>query len=227
MAEFPLHKLISWSVAAGFTLTLAACAVADAPIKDTPKFVPTPQSGELAVSSQPGAAIGDVQPVYVSVANGTDTPVSVVPSQIFALDDGGNRIAPLPAAEAARQAGGAGDLNAALTSGATSGLLLGAIGGGIGAIAGSLVGSGSTGAALGGAIGAGEGGLQGAVAGPQKAHEQANSQINALALQPSSVAHDFTTSGYVFFPKGNYDQIQLVLVDGESGNTQVVNRPWR
>jgi hypothetical protein len=135
-------------------------------------------------------------------------------------------IAPLPAAEAARQAGGAGGLKAALTSAATSGLILGAVGAGVGAIAGSLIGSGATGAALGGAIGAGEGGLSGAVAGPQKAEQQATTQLNALALQPGSVAHDFTVSGYVFFPKGEYRQLQMVLVDGESGDTRVINRPW-
>src|SRR5271168_4824887 len=147
-------KFMTWALA----LSLGGCSVADAPIKDMPKVVATPQAGELDVTSQPGATIGAVQPVYVSIANGSDTPLSVVPSQIFALDEGGNRIAPLPAAEAARQAGGAGDLKAALTSAATSGLILGAIGAGVGAAAGSLIGSGATGAALGGAIGAGEGG---------------------------------------------------------------------
>jgi hypothetical protein len=34
-------------------------------------------------------------------------------------------------------------------------------------------------------------------------------------------------SGYVFFPKGDYQQLQLVLVDGESGDTQVVSQPWK
>jgi hypothetical protein len=220
------HEFRQRVMIAALALILAGCAVADAPITDVPKVVATPQNGQLAVSSQPGATIGAVQPVYVSIANGTDAPLSVVPSQIFALDEGGNRIAPLPAAEAARQAGGAGDLKAALESAATSGALLGAIGTGVGAFAGSFLGGAGTGAALGGAIGAGEGGLSGAVAGPQKAEQQANTQLNALALQPGSVAHDFTVSGYVFFPKGDYQQIQMVLVDGESGDTQVVNRPW-
>jgi hypothetical protein len=212
---------------ASLALIFAGCAIASAPIKEVPKVVATPQTGELSITSYPGATIGPVQPVYVSIANGTDAPRAVVPSQIFALDDGGNRIAPLPPAVAARQAGGSGDLKAALESGATSGLLLGTVGAGVGAIAGSLIGSGSTGAAIGGAIGAGEGGLQGATAGPAKAEQQAQTQLTALALQPGNVAHDFTVSGYVFFPKGDYRQLQLVLVDGESGDTQVVNRPWK
>jgi hypothetical protein len=220
------HELVRRIMLAAFALSLGGCAVAKAPIEDMPKVVATPQAGQLDVTSQPGATIGAVQPVYVSIANGSDAPLSVVPNQIFALDESGNRIAPMPAAEAARQAGGAEDLKAALTSAATSGLILGAVGAGVGAIAGSLISSGATGAALGGAIGAGEGGLSGAVAGPQKAEQQASTQLNALALQPGSVAHDFTVSGYVFFPKGDYRQLQMVLVDGESGDTRVINRPW-
>lgn len=207
-------------------LLIAGCAVAEAPIKTTPQIVATPQPGQLDVSSQPSSLIGDVQPVYVSIANGTDTPRSVVPSQIFALDQAGNRVAPLPAGEAARQAGGAGELKAALESGATSGLLGAGVGAGLGAVAGSLVHSGATGAALGAALGGGQAGIQGAMAGQSKADQQAATQLNALALQPSDVRRNFTVSGYVFFPKGDYRQLQFVLVDGESGDTEVVSRPW-
>ena len=171
--------------------------------------------------------IGDVVPVYVSIANGTAAPFGVVPSQIFALDDAGNRIAPLPPREAARQAGGAGELKAALTSGAATGGVEGAAGAGIGAIAGSFLSNGATGAGLGGAIGGGYGVVQGATAGPAKADAQARDQLTALALEPGDVRHDFTVSGYVFFPKGEYRQIQFLLVDGESGNSEIVNRPWK
>lgn len=222
-------KLAGTRLRCGLLLGVAAlvgCAVAEAPIKTTPQIVATPQSGELAISSHPGALIGDVQPVYVSIANGTDTPRSVVPSQIFALDDTGNRIAPLPSGEAARQAGGSGELKAALLSGATSGLLGAGVGAGLGAIAGSLIHSGATGAALGGAIGGGAAGIQGVTAGASKADQQADTQLKALALQPGEVRRNFTVSGYVFFPKGDYKQLQMVLVDGESGDTEVINRPW-
>jgi hypothetical protein len=165
--------------------------------------------------------------VYVSIANGTDDRRSVVPSQIFALDDAGDRIAPLPPGEAARQAGGAGELKAALSSAAVNGAAMGAIGAGIGAVAGSFIHSGATGAALGGAIGGGEGIVRGATAGPAKADSQAKEQLTALALQNGDVRRDFTVSGYVFFPKGDYKQIQLLLVDAESGDTQIINRPWK
>jgi hypothetical protein len=176
---------------------------------------------------QPADTVGDVQPVYVSIANGTDVPRAVVPSQIFALDEQGQRIAPLPPGEAAREAGGAGELKAALESGAASGALAGALGAGAGAIAGSLISSGAAGAGIGAAVGAGTGALQGAFAGPAKAREQARDQITALALERGEVRSNFTVSGYVFFPKGYYKQIQVLLVDAESGDTEVVEHPWR
>jgi hypothetical protein len=206
--------------------TIAGCALAEAPIRTPPPIVATPQPGELAISLQPGALIGDVQPVYVSIANGTDTPRAVVPSQVFALNEAGNRVAPLPAGEAARQAGGSGELKAALVSGTTSGLLGAGVGAGLGAIAGSLIHSGAQGAGIGAAIGGGEAGMHGVMAGPAKADRQAQMQLNALALQPAEVRRNFTVSGYVFFPKGDYKQLQIVLIDGESGDTEVMNRAW-
>ncbi|HTT75302.1 MAG TPA: hypothetical protein VMF50_04900 [Candidatus Binataceae bacterium] len=204
----------------------ASCAVAPAPIKDRPQIVATPRNGELAVTSTPGKTIGDVQPVYVSIANGTDIPRTVIPDQIFALNDYGDRIAPLPPKEAARVAGGAGELKAALLSGAASGAVLGAVGTGVGAIAGSLISNGAVGAGVGAAIGAGYGGLEGVALGPGRARAQANDQLTALALQHQDVRHDFTVSGYVFFPKGEYKELQLLLVDSESGDTDVISEPW-
>lgn len=219
-------RLLAGAQRLGFVFA-AGCAVAGAPLKNTPKVVATPQPGQLTVALQPSDTVGDVQPVYVSIANGADTPRAVVPSQIFALDQNGQRIAPLPAGEAAREAGGAGQLKAALASAAASGAIEGALGAGVGAVAGSLIHSGAAGAALGGAVGAGEGAVSGAFAGPAKASQQANQQLTALALQSGDVRRDFTVSGYVFFPKGDYKQIQVLLVDDESGDTEVISRPWK
>src|SRR5579883_2395188 len=129
-------------------LVLAGCVVASAPLKHPPRLVATPQPGQLSVAIQPVDTVGDVQPVYISIANGTDIPRAVVPSQIFALDAQGQRTAPLPPGEAAREAGGARELRAALASGAASGAVAGALGTGLGALAGSLIHSGTTGAAM-------------------------------------------------------------------------------
>jgi hypothetical protein len=206
-------------------LSIGGCAIAPAPIKSVPHVVVMPANGQLTVSSELGKPIGDVLPIYVSIANGTNFPRAIVPSQIFALDDAGSRIAPLPPAEAARQAGGAGELRAALLSAGASAAVEGAVGTGLGAIAGSLIHSGAVGAGLGGAIGGGLGAINGATAGPAKADAQASTQLSALALSAQDVRRDFTVSGYVFFPKGDYKRIQVLLVDDESGNTEVVNQP--
>jgi len=46
-------------------------------------------------------------------------------------------------------------------------------------------------------------------------------QLTALALSAQNVRRDFIVSCYVFFPKGDYKRIQMLLVDDESGNTEV------
>ncbi len=207
-------------------LILAGCAAA--PLRDTPKIVATPQPGQLALTAQPGAPIGDVVPVYVSVANGSDVPRAIVPSQVFALDDSGARVAPLPAGEAAREAGGAGELNGALAGGAATGAAEGALGAGLGAIVGSALGGAvGTGAIIGTAVGAGTGAIDGAARGADKANQQANQQLSALALQPGDVRRNFTVSGYVFFPKGSYREIEFLMVNEETGDTETVRRPWK
>ena len=212
---------------------VAGCGIASAPIKNAPQIVATPQQGQLNVTTQPGAPIGDVQPVYISVANGSDVPRSIVPSQIFALNDSGARIAPLPPGEAARQAGGSGELKAALTSGAVGGVAEGALGAGLGAAIGSVVnefsgiGGAASGAIVGAAFGGGSGIVSGVQNGASKADQQANAQLGALALQGGEIRHDFTVSGYVFFPKGSYHEVEFLLVNQETGDTEVMREPWR
>jgi hypothetical protein len=181
----------------------------------------------MTVTSKASDSVGNVTPVYVSIANGTDTPRKLVPGQIFALDENGDRVAPLPAGEAARQAGGAGALKASLKSAAVSGIGAAAVGSAVGAIGGAIFGHTVTGAAIGGATGMGSGIIRGVGQGQGAAQQQANVQIRALALQPGEIRRDFTVSGYVFFPKGNYSDIEMLLVDGETGNTETIKEPWR
>jgi len=215
-------------------IAIGGCGVASAPIAHTPNVVATPQSGELVISVQAGHSVGEVVPVYVSVANGTDSAREVVPSQVFALNEVGERVAPIPPDEAARQAGNAKELQGAMQSGAISGVGGAALGAAAGAIAGAGGNSGSgwgfsspsSGALFGTGIGAAVGVFSGAQAGQSKADQQANQQIAALALKPEDVRHDFVVSGYVFFPKGSYHQVEMVLVDHESGVTQTVREPW-
>ncbi|MGH7815260.1 MAG: hypothetical protein ACREQI_14800 [Candidatus Binataceae bacterium] len=208
-------------------IAIAGCAVAPAPIEHTPNVVATPQQGQLSISVRAAPSVGEVTPVYVSVANGTGTPRSIVPSQVFALNYAGERVAPLPPGEAARQAGNANELKGALESAAVSGAAAGAVGAGLGAATGAAFGNVGPGAIVGGAWGAGYGMWRGAEKGQESADRQANQQIRALALKPEEVRRNFTVSGYVFFPKGSYRQIEMLLVDRETGATQVVREPWR
>jgi hypothetical protein len=211
---------------AAAAMIAAGCGIASAPIAHTPQVVATPVQGQLAVSVAAAPSVGEVTPVYVSVANGSDIPRAVVPSQVFAINDAGERVAPLPPGEAARQAGNAGELKAALMSAGVSGALGGGVGAGLGAAAGSAFGVAGKGAIIGTAIGGAEGIFRGAERGQSRSDSQAREQISALALKPEEVRRDFTVSGYVFFPKGHYDRVEMLLVDRETGDTEIVKEPW-
>jgi hypothetical protein len=217
--------------------SISACAVASPPIEHTSQVVVTPVQGLLSVGVNQAPAVGQVIPVNVSVANGTEFTRTVVPSQIFAINQSGERIAPLPPGEAARQAGGAGELKAALESGAVSGVAGGAVGAGLGAGVGAVgdgVGAGfggvsggvGAGAIIGAAFGAGWSMFSGVPRGQDRADQQAAAQLGALALPHQDVGHNFTISGYVFFPKGEYQQIQVLLINRETSDTEVITRSW-
>jgi hypothetical protein len=208
-------------------LVLAGCAVSQAPLSTKPKVVATPEQGQLTMTVQAEKSVGDVTPVYISVANGTHDPRAIVPSQVFALNSEGERVAPIPPLEAARQSGNSNELKSALASSALSGALAGGVGAGLGAAAGQAFGGTGTGALLGTATGAGWGMFRGAERGQDRSDQQAAMQISALSLQPESVNSGFTVSGYVFFPKGQYSQVEMLLVDRETGNTESIREPWR
>src|SRR5271154_2361523 len=216
-------------------IAISGCAVAPAPIAHTPNVVATPEQGRIAISVAAAPTVGEVTPVYVSVANGTNDTRSVVPSQVFALNDAGERVAPLPPGEAARQAGSAKELEGAVKSGAVSGVGGAALGAAAGAIAGAAgsssgwfgFGSPGAGALVGTAFGGAYGVFSGVEKGQSKADQQANQQLEAVSLKPEEVRTNFTVSGYVFFPKGQYDQVEMLLVDRETGYTEVVREPWR
>ncbi|MGA9307178.1 MAG: hypothetical protein WBW31_17370, partial [Candidatus Sulfotelmatobacter sp.] len=67
----------------------------------------------------------------------------------------------------------------------------------------------------------------GAEKGQSLADDQANKQIGAVALKPDEARKDFTVSGYVFFPKGQYKRVEMLLVDRNTGDTELVRRPWQ
>ncbi len=208
-------------------LLLFSCAVAPAPLKTERKVVPTPIEGQLSVVNEAEKPVGNLIPVYVAIANGTDEGRTVHPNQVFALDRYGERTAPIPPLEAARQAGGAAKLKSAVESAAVGGAAEGALGAATGALAGLATGGVGPGAAIGGAVGATQGALWSAPMGQYEAQNQANAQIQALSLNDTEVRKDFTVSGYVFFPKGSYSDLEMVIVNNETGTTESVKVPWR
>jgi hypothetical protein len=218
--DLPKHLLLT------AVLALSACAVASAPLESQRKVVPTPMNGEVSVVSESAKPVAGLIPVYVAVANGSDESRTVNPSQVFALDQNGERTAPIPPVEAAREAGGANKLKAAVESGAVGGAAEGALGAAVGALAGLAVGGVGPGAAIGGAVGVTQGALWSAPMGQAEAQNQAYAQIQGLALNDSEVHKDFTVSGYVFFPKGSYTDLEMLMVNNETGATETVKVPW-
>ncbi len=200
----------------GAALILSACGIASAPLQTERKVVPKPIDGQLSVVTQSEKPVGNLIPVYVAIANGTDEGRTVHPSQVFALNEYDERIAPVPPLEAARRAGGAQKLKAAVESGVVGGAAEGTVGG---KAPGAGVGPG---APVGGAAGA----SKGAPLGQAEAQNQANAQIQGLALSDTEIRKDFTVSGYIFFPKGSYTDLEMLVVNNETGATETVKVPW-
>ncbi len=202
-----------------------ACGVAPAPIAHPQYAVPVPVENQITVTATRAPTVGGVTPVYIAISNGDQVPRRVVPRQIFAVSTD-SRVAAIPPGEAARLAGGANELAGVLESGAASGAAGGALGAGVGALAGAFEGGAKPGALLGGAVGAGFGAFEGAPRGAAAARRQANQQLKSLALRPARLEYNFSASGYVFFPAGSYNWVEVLLVNVETGRTESYRALW-
>jgi len=222
------------SLAVLLAFGLAGCATTWNPIPITPRVALTPTKGDVTMQARPGAPIGRIVPVDVSIANGTDEPYLVQPDQVFAINQQGQRIMPISASEAIQEAGNSNALKAGLT-GAAKNLAIGAIAGAatgaaIGAAVGTIVLSPAqgalVGAAIGGSVGAAGGGVYGGVQGQAAAHHDADTQISALSLQTREAHPNYSINGYVFFPKGEYTSIQMTLLNEETHQTDTRTSSW-
>ena len=222
------------SLAVVLAFGLAGCATTWNPIPITPRVALTPTKGDVTMQARPGAPIGRIVPVDVSIANGTDEPYLVQPDQVFAINQQGQRIMPISASEAIQEAGNSNALKAGLT-GAAKNLAIGAIAGAatgaaIGAAVGTIVLSPAqgalVGAAIGGSVGAAGGGVYGGVQGQAAAHHDADTQISALSLQTREAHPNYSINGYVFFPKGEYTSIQMTLLNEETHQTDTRTSSW-
>jgi hypothetical protein len=222
------------SIAALLAFALGGCATTWNPIPITPRVALTPTKGDVTMTARPGEPIGRIVPVDVSIANGTDEPYLIQPDQVFAINQQGQRIMPVPASEAIQEAGNANALKAGLT-GAAKNLAIGAIAGAatgaaIGAAVGTIVLSPAqgalVGAAIGGSVGAAGGGVYGGVQGQAAAHRDADTQISALSLQTREAHPNYSINGYVFFPKGEYTSIQMTVLNEETHQTDTRTSSW-
>ena len=223
------------SIAALLAFGLGGCATTWNPIPITPRVALTPTKGDVTMQARPGAPIGGVVPVDVSIANGTDEPYLVEPDQIFAINGQGQRILPVTASEAIQEAGSANSLKAGLTGAAKNAAIGAVVGAATGAAIGAAVGTivlspaqgALVGAAVGGSVGAAGGGIYGGVQGQAAAHHDAETQISALSLQTREAHPNYSVNGYVFFPKGEYTSIQMTLLNEETHQTDTRTSSWQ
>lgn len=165
-----------------------------------------------AVAADP---LDPVQPVAVAVTNGRSESIHVDARQAFAIGASGDRIAPLPPAEAARLAKGRGlpgSLGGA-GKGAVTGGVLGAIGG---AIAGAIQGGIGTAVGAGAAVGVALGAITGALGGGGEPPADV-AGFTERALPSLDLAPGLSATGYVYFPEGSYATLELLPTELPSG----------
>jgi hypothetical protein len=161
--------------------------------KNTPSALPlpvvvaTPLKGKATILAVPTKPIGNIQPVYVSKANGTDDPLLKSQGEIFVKGEDANRVPAVPLTEATEQAGGAAGLVSSIGTAAAYGIPAAATTAAAGPASGAGLSGGSwSGVLQGVAIRAGVGLISGAASGIWNAHvaaeQRAQEQIQTLTL---------------------------------------------
>jgi hypothetical protein len=215
-------------------LGFGGCATTWQPITDTQRVALMPSKGEITMAARPGKPIGEMIPVDVAVANGTEEPYRIEPDQVFAINVQGQRIASIPADQAITAASHANALKAGLVGAAKhalgDGIAGAAAGAAVGAAVGTIVASPAQGAllgaAMGGSVGAVGGGIFGGLQGRAAARNDAESQISSLSLQTRDANPNYSVNGYVFFPKGSYTAVEMKLFDEETHESAIRSSPW-
>jgi len=179
-----------------------------------PLAVPDIETGKAGVRAIAAESLGPVRPVAIAVTNGLGGSIRVDDRQVYAIGASGERIAPLPPGEAARLAKGRGlpgSLGGA-GKGAVTGGVLGAVGGAIsGAIQGGIGAAVAAGAAVGVALGA----ITGAIGGGQPPPDVTG--FAERGLPSGSLAPGLSSAGYVYYPEGSYETVELLLTEDPSG----------
>lgn len=216
----------------GFILLVATMVVfwgcVKKPVTAPRAVVPETVSHEVRVVGSEGKNFGDMVALGIGMSNGAPHSYTAMAERIFAVDERGNRIAPLSVDEAARQAGGVTALMAGLQGAGAGAFLTGLLGAIPGAIIGAAQG-GAEGAGKGAAIGAGIGVAVGAIGGYQesksKTEQEIIAQLQGLYFGEQKLKPGVPVSGFVFYPAGKYVGVRAVLIDDESGQAVEVAGP--
>lgn len=197
-----------------------ASGCADKPVTAPRAVVPSTVPSELRAAATTADRFGDMVAIGVGLSNGSGKTYAITADRVLAVDAAGNRVAPLSVAEATRQAGGATALVAGLKGAGGGALLAGVLGAIPGAILGAA-GGGAAGAGKGAAVGAGIGVAVGAIAGfyesKSKTEREIIAQLGDLYLGGKSLKSGLPVSGFVFFPRGEYQGVFVVASEDPGG----------
>jgi hypothetical protein len=190
-------------------VTLSACS---AKHQAPPLAVPQVEPGRLSVRAVAADPLGSVQPVAIAMTNGLTESVRIDSGQVFAVRTTGERVAPLPPNEAARIAegrapGALGSAGKGAVTGGVGGAISGAISGGIGSAVG-----------IGTAVGVVFGAITGALSGGASSDSPGDVRgFTERSLPDGSVAPGLSATGYVYYPEGSYQTLELQPTDDPSG----------
>jgi hypothetical protein len=209
-------------------LVLSCGACVRKPVTAPRAVVPETSPSQLRIAGSPGKNFGNMVALGVGLSNGEADTYQASADHIYAIDEAGNRIAPLGVEEAARQAGGTTALVAGLQGAGGSALLTGLLGAIPGAIIGAAEG-GAGGAGQGAAIGAGIGVAAGAIGGFYESKTQTEQQIidqlHGLYFGEKTLKTGVPVSGFVFYPEGTYIGVTAVVIDEATKEAREVSGP--
>ena len=204
--------------------TTLVCAVllgcTSKPVTAPRAVVPEPVPSALRAAATTSRPFGHMVALGIGVSNGSARDYLISADRVLAVDREGNRVAPLSAAEAARQAGGTTALVAGLRGAGAGALLAGVVAAIPGAVIGAAEGGGR-GAGTGAAVGAGIGAAVGAVGGFYQAKtatdQEIIDQLGGIYLGEKTARPGLPVSGFVFFPEGTYSGVRVVALEKPGG----------
>jgi hypothetical protein len=209
------------------SLLMASGCAANAPYPE--KVVEIHREPEVVVSARAFPRVGNALPVKLSVTNKRPIARSLRLDSVIAVTKAGDRLEPMPADETSRAAGNADTLRNSLPDSSVGGKaavapLEGMADGmkvGIGLGAG---GGGNT--ALGGAmVGGGVGLILGTVYATRLALSP-DARLETVMLTDTPLKCCSPVEAYVFYPAGEYRDLEVGVINHERLETETITIPW-